>query len=153
MRKLTKQYLSGTWSLVLLLCIFPATTTHSLSERSAIKLTRMFRDVRMAPVALVEYNSQYYVTDMRGNRILVLDHRGRLQRTIGIVGSGPGELLRPTELAIINDLIYVYEVGNERIQIMTREGKYVRHFSVSDFQGFALNSKGTNSTDNGSTAL
>jgi len=139
----TEQCRSCTWGLILflLLCIFPATPVHSL-KRSVIKFTRMFRNVRMKPKALVAYKGHYYVTDMRGNRILVFDHGGKLQRTIGTVGSGPGELLRPTKLAIVNDLIYVYEIGNERIQIMTLEGKPVRHFSIGDFEGYAVDSKG-----------
>lgn len=143
MRKWTEQCFNCTWRLVvlLLLCISLTTMVHSL-ERGALKFAPMFRRIRMKPVALVTYKNQYYVTDMRGNRILVFDRGGKLQRTIGTVGSGPGELLRPTRLAIVNDLIYVYEIGNERIQIMTLEGKHVRHFSIGDFEGYAVDSKG-----------
>ncbi len=97
----------------------------------------------MMPEALVEHKGKYYVTDMRGNRILAFDRHGKLERTIGVVGSGPSELLRPGKLAVSRDgLIYVQEGGNERIQIMTLEGKHIGHFPVSYFQGLAVNSKG-----------
>lgn len=116
---------------------------YTFLERRAIKFTRRFQGVQMAPASLIEHKDEYYVTDTKGNRILVFNRQGKLQRTIRAVGSGPGELLRPAEFAISkDDFIYVLEGGNERIQIMTLEAKYVNHFPIGYTQGFAINSKG-----------
>lgn len=140
---LNKRQSNYIWGLILLLCILPTMVAYSVSQRPVIRFVQMFQGVQMAPGALVEHKGEYYVTDMKGNRILVFNRQGKLRRTIGVVGSGPGELLRPGELAISNhDLIYVREGGNERIQIMTLEGKHVHHFPMGYAEGFAVNSKG-----------
>ncbi|MEO0247969.1 MAG: NHL repeat-containing protein [candidate division WOR-3 bacterium] len=143
MMRLSKLHFIHAWVFGLLLCALPTAAALNLLERRAIKFTRMFQEVQMAPAALVEHKGEYYVTDMKGNRILVFNRQGKLRRTIGVVGSGPGELLRPAELAISkDDLIHVLEGGNERVQIMTLEGKYVNHFPIGYTQGFAISSKG-----------
>jgi len=133
------------WShFILVTALLLATAAPASSANPPLlRLRRMFKESHVMPVGVVEHKGRYYVSDMKGNRILVFDRQQRLERTIGTVGSGPGELLRPGKLAISgDDLIYIFEGGNERVQVMTSDGRYVSHFQAEYTQGFAINSRG-----------
>jgi DNA-binding beta-propeller fold protein YncE len=68
-----------------------------------------------------------YVLDQRRARILVFSRAtGLLTRTIASQGSGPGNLLDPSALAITpGGTIYVADTGNERVARFTTGGEYL----------------------------
>lgn len=68
-----------------------------------------------------------YVTDQRGGKIEVFDLDGKPVRRIGRPGSGPGEFRDPEDLAFdLTGHLVVADGGNFRIQVLTREGAFVR---------------------------
>lgn len=69
-----------------------------------------------------------FVADSAAHDIKVFDEAGRLVKTIGFPGEGPGEFNAPTHVAFAGDHLYVTDTLNNRVQIFDAEGRYVRHF-------------------------
>ena len=79
----------------------------------------------------------------RGQRwsVLVLDGEagtvssytanGDLENSFGSSGSGQDQLLDPQGLATDDELIYVADTGNDRIQVFDRQGKWIRSIGQS----------------------
>ncbi|HZE97045.1 MAG TPA: SMP-30/gluconolactonase/LRE family protein [Planctomycetota bacterium] len=79
---------------------------------------------------LVDSKGEIWVADTHYHRVLHYSPDGDLLSEFGTEGTGPGQLLYPTGLAIGPDgSIYVSEYGgNDRIQVFTREGVVIRSF-------------------------
>jgi len=60
-----------------------------------------------------------YVADTQAHQIKVFDLTGRLVRTIGKRGEGPGELNYPTYLALSGGKLIVADTMNARVQMFT----------------------------------
>lgn len=57
------------------------------------------------------------------DRLVVYDGQtGQTLRTVGKPGKGPGEFLRPNGIAIIDDLLFVVERDNHRVQVLSLPG-------------------------------
>ncbi len=69
-----------------------------------------------------------YVADYKANRVVVFDEHGRLKRTIGRAGQGPGEFLNPVDVDVAAGKLYVLEAGNFRVSIFDLQGHYVGGF-------------------------
>jgi sugar lactone lactonase YvrE len=80
-------------------------------------------DVRR-PVALQyrQTTDELFVVDVAAHNLKVLSRDGRLQRTIGQRGDGPGEFNFPCDLAVDRDLLWIADTGNHRIQGLTFAG-------------------------------
>ena len=81
-------------------------------------------DIAIAP------NGDIYVTDGHGgasnDRIMKFSKEGKLIKTWGKKGSGPGELDTPHALAMDSQgRLFVADRNNNRIQIFDQEGNYV----------------------------
>jgi len=57
----------------------------------------------------VDRDDQVYVYEQQQGAIRVYDPRGRLVRTIGRRGAGPGEFQRPINFWVVGDTIWTYE--------------------------------------------
>jgi hypothetical protein len=80
-----------------------------VAESDTFLLTRPTRLV-------VGPRGHYFVADLREARIIELQANGRLVRRIGRNGAGPGELRRPSSVAIAGDsLLSVWDAGNQRV--------------------------------------
>ncbi|MEK6799205.1 MAG: hypothetical protein AABZ12_09595 [Planctomycetota bacterium] len=80
------------------------------------------------PVDLALYENELYVLDNDDScQIVVLDRQsGKVLRSFGESGGGPGQFKLPNSLAISPDgYLYVSDTHNWRIQKLTREGKPV----------------------------
>jgi hypothetical protein len=73
----------------------------------------------------VDSRGMFYVTSMDGDRVLVYDRTGKLVRTIGQKGGGPGEFTVAMKLAFgVNDSLYVLD--GVRMTLFTPTFEYVR---------------------------
>jgi sugar lactone lactonase YvrE len=62
-------------------------------------------------------------------RISVFDKHGKFLRTIGKTGTGPGEFRTPHALAFDSQgRLIVADRHNHRIQVLTKEGKFLREY-------------------------
>jgi tripartite motif-containing protein 71 len=87
-----------------------------------------------------------YVAEMVNHRVQVLRNDGSFLRMWGKggtggydqVGSGYGEFRLPYQTAIDgHGLVWVTDTDNERVQVFTREGQFVRAFGANNADGSA----------------
>lgn len=79
-----------------------------------------------SPLACIVLNDSLYICDRLNNGIIVADTNGRLIRTLGRLGKGPGEFQEPRDIIRNRDKIYVYDSGNSRVQIFSNRFVYLR---------------------------
>lgn len=65
-----------------------------------------------------------------GGQMLVYDGTAPSTRVIGAPGQGPGEMGRLNRLIVADDSLYVIDETNTRLQVMSKEGEYVRSFPM-----------------------
>lgn len=80
--------------------------------------------------AIIHDKEFIYIADRSDGSIKVYEKNGRLRRTIGRRGQGPGEFNPPSGLSVLEDKLYVADGANGRIQILTRDGRYLSSFKV-----------------------
>ena len=77
-----------------------------------------------------------YVLDAGNHRVLVLDGRGRLVRTFGKQGGGPGELLVPSGLAVLSDgSVVVADLGRSAFSVFNPDGTFRFNLPYADSLG------------------
>ena len=81
-------------------------------------------------LAIDDSAEELYVADCKRNVVVVFDFGGRLKRTIGRTGQGPGEFLQPVDVDIAAGRLYVLEAGNYRVSILNTNGEYLASFKV-----------------------
>lgn len=70
------------------------------------------------------------VSDSKGDRLVILDHNGKILKTVGKTGSGPLEFSNPTGVTSYKDKIYIIDGMNDRIQILDKEFKYIKEIKL-----------------------
>ena len=91
-----------------------------------------------AIVSLTVSNDQIFVLNEGNEPIQVFDFRVvsddivlvTFNRKFGKLGKNNGELFMPNDLCIINDLLYVSDDGNSRVQVFDLYGRFVREWTV-----------------------
>jgi sugar lactone lactonase YvrE len=89
------------------------------------KFLRTIRGDRlMVPFGLAvdERNDKLYVVDNYRNEIQVYTLDGKLLQVIAKQGTGPGELMHPSDLVIRQSMIFVLDTGNRRFQVFDSAG-------------------------------
>jgi len=82
----------------------------------------------------VDHKLNIYVLDWMARKILVFDQSGKLLRTIGRKGQGPGEFERPMDISIFGNRLMVHDL--ERcISFFTLDGEYIRSITSNDVLG------------------
>ena len=78
-------------------------------------------------------------------RISVFDRNGKFLRTIGKTGTGPGEFRTPHAMVFDSQgRLIVADRHNHRVQILTKEGKYIAEYSeFSRVSGLAIDKNDT----------
>ena len=86
------------------------------------------------PWFVVYQQDKFFVSYVTANRVMVFNDAGEYLYDIGSKGSGDGQFLGATGLAIdkFNRLI-VCDTGNRRLQLFTLDGKYVAKLAGSFF--------------------
>lgn len=109
----------------------------------SIDFGRFLDTATYAPGGVLVRGEEYVVSDFKGNRLLVFSPDQKLGRTIGSIGSEPGDLLRPTNLALgPQGEIYVRELGNQRVQVFGPDGNSKHTTELFGFVGFTVDGKG-----------
>lgn len=75
-------------------------------------------------VGVDKRNRTLYVADWSRDEILCFDLEGTLLRVFGTFGTGPGQLNRPTGIAVHDDAIVVLDSGNTRFSIFDLAGRF-----------------------------
>ena len=81
------------------------------------------------PINITVGNENLFIADLDNHRIAIFTLEGKLIRTIGSYGSGPGQYSYPTAVAISpSGDMYVADQCNHRIQVFNSGGVYQREF-------------------------
>lgn len=80
-----------------------------------------------------------YILDAGNHRVLVIDPRGKLVRTIGKQGGGPGELMVPSGLAVLPDgTIAIADLGRGAVSLFNADGTFRHNVPFADSLGHPL---------------
>ncbi|MBI4650673.1 hypothetical protein HY745_05190 [Candidatus Desantisbacteria bacterium] len=76
----------------------------------------------------IDRNKNIYIADSKNDRIQIIN--GSFKKKIGSSGSRDGEFSLPTAIALSNDeqLIYILDTNNCRVQIFDKKGNFVSKF-------------------------
>ena len=87
----------------------------------------MFSEKMNEPVGICITQNKVLVTQYNGHYISVYELDGRLIKIVGSEGNGEVQFMYPFGLDVSdgNNYIYVCECVNQRVQILTKEFKYV----------------------------
>ncbi len=85
------------------------------------------------PSALaIDKDGNIYVSDYLQDRIQVFDARGRSLYSFGGSGDTPGHFHGPVSLLLINEILYVSDEGNRRIQKFSLDGTFLQEFGKDE---------------------
>ena len=76
----------------------------------------------------VDKDDNIYVSDMHNCSLFKFSKEGKLGKVTGQIGTKPGEFSGPSFIKVINDKLYVCDRGNDRVQILDANLKYVNNF-------------------------
>lgn len=81
-------------------------------------------------------SNSIYVIEQGKNRLLKLDHSGKLLETIGGKGSGNYQFSKPVSVDATNGLkVFVTDYNNRRVQVFDRRGQYLSSIEPRDSFG------------------
>ena len=86
-----------------------------------------------------------YVVDTLNHRVQVLTQDGEYLRTIGKKGSAPGELQAPCNITILDDIMYITEIWNNRVSVFHTSGHFITAFGEAHLyrpKGIAVDEDG-----------
>ena len=93
-------------------------------------------DVGGRPSGLaVNGRGQLFVAEFSGHQVSVFNQNGYLY-SFGSKGEGPGQFKKPSQICVAPDrLVYVTDLGNNRVQVFEQDGTFVRHFGKDVLKG------------------
>jgi len=81
----------------------------------------------------VDQEGNMYVSDGGNARVVVFDEAGRLVRTFGQKGSGPGEFDALSKVKVGEDeRLYALDVKLRRVSIFSRDGRFLESFKIKE---------------------
>lgn len=108
-----------------------------INSTTAQPVQKIYSDLNKATSISVTQNSIYVVEEGK-DRLLKLDHFGKLQETVGGRGSGDYQFSKPLDVDVTNGLkIFVTDYNNRRVQVFDRRGQYLS--SISNLDSFGVN--------------
>lgn len=75
---------------------------------------------QVGPTAVSKTGSQFRTLPL-SHTLVVTDAKG-VSKTLGGVGTGAGKFNYPADVAVLNELAYVVETGNHRVQVFNSSG-------------------------------
>lgn len=100
------------------------------------------------PLGILARETDLLVVDGKNGCIVVLDKGGNPIKTVGKIGNGKEEFLRPTAILAFQGNIHVLDGGNDRIQILTEQLEFQESFQLirpseyGDFYNFEYDGTG-----------
>ena len=111
-------------------------------SQSDVAYEEMFGNIPLSAYDVATYQGKYFLTDIDGNRLFVVNSKMEVEREFGRIGSAPGRLFHPGYLDIGGDgTVFVEDGGNERIVKFDEKGQYAGEFRVNAFQGMAVDTQ------------
>lgn len=109
----------------------PLKTLHDVYQSGYIAEEWTADEIK-APGGIVCNEDEIIVSDKKEDCILKMDYEGNVIEKAGITGSGDGEFLSPSAVAVYNDELYVLDQGNNRVQVLDEDMNFVREIKLKD---------------------
>ncbi|MBO5143641.1 MAG: hypothetical protein J6C46_11750 [Clostridia bacterium] len=77
-------------------------------------------------------NKDIFVVSKQDNCVLKYSNDGELLKKIGMLGNGDGELSRPVAICEFDNMIYVADENDGRIQVFDLEGNYKNKYCIDE---------------------
>ncbi|MBW7858773.1 MAG: 6-bladed beta-propeller [Leptonema sp. (in: Bacteria)] len=74
------------------------------------------------PMSFQLYKDRFYIADYAGDQIFILEKNGRIVTVFGETGSGDAQFRGPSGISVSNNVIFVVDQGNRRIQKFDFDG-------------------------------
>lgn len=98
---------------------------------------------RATGIAIDKNTGTLFITDTLRNAVFVSDLNGKIRKSFGQRGDGPGQFNFPTELRIDGSALFVVDAMNFRIQLFDLDGNFKHQFgSLGDSAGAFFRPKG-----------
>jgi hypothetical protein len=81
-------------------------------------------------------NGYVYVCDYKAHNVKLFDSSGIFIKTIGREGQGPGEFNMPYDIAITDERLIVWNMGNRRLDALNKDGELIKSVSISIYDGW-----------------
>lgn len=81
-----------------------------------------------SPNGAVTDDNRVFIANSKKNSIAVFNLEGEFQFPIGRFGENDGELQFPVDVELYQDQLFVADLGNNRIQVFTKEGQFLDLF-------------------------
>ena len=91
--------------------------------------TQAFPIAENARGLAISSNGDIYASCGDSNCIKVFNEDGTLKQTFGSKGNGHGQFQNPQKLTIFDEVLYVADSGNNRVQKFSLSGQYIGEFS------------------------
>lgn len=75
-------------------------------------------------------DKQLYILDQGRNRVVKFNPEKETFAEWGKRGTGEGEFVEPTGIAVGGDHVFVTDTGNNRVQVFNLDGKFIRQWEV-----------------------
>lgn len=96
-----------------------------------------------SPRGVAVSEGRIYVAEAGGGRVTEYDRDGHLQRTVGSLGSEPGQLREPVDVAVApNGDLWVVNAGNNRLEHFAADGTGLGSVPISGWSGSGLKEVG-----------
>lgn len=117
--------------IIIIAAIFVSCGSKSDIQEVPLQIKKQFGGANVADEAILTLPKEMIITNQREliisdageNQIILFDLDGNVMKRIGRKGQGPGELNSPYSLFAFGDTIVVYELGNNRIQYLSKNGE------------------------------
>jgi hypothetical protein len=76
-----------------------------------------------------------YLCDIQACNIKKFSAEGKFLKIIGRKGQGPGEFNMPWRMAVTEDRLFIYDMGNWRLCSLTTDGEYIKNIGVQNTEG------------------
>ncbi|XP_071954481.1 E3 ubiquitin-protein ligase TRIM45-like [Antedon mediterranea] len=130
--------LDGDASLVIdqddnLIILFRSSKTVKVFDSTGNLQSTFTMDIMKKPIGLeVDSNNRIYITDCVGHKVYILDYYGKILNEFGGRGKEPGQFDTPVDVCLYNDLIYVCDRYNNRVQQLNEEGECLKIFNCCE---------------------
>jgi sugar lactone lactonase YvrE len=92
-----------------------------------------------SPRGIAVHEARIYVAEAGGGRVTVYDRDGKLLQTYGALGSGPGQLIEPTDVVVdARGEVWVLNTGNNRIEHFAADGRPLAAVPIPGWTGNGL---------------
>jgi hypothetical protein len=142
-------------SILIFILIFTILVSHAEGKDESLKEIYRIGNVRFIPEITVDetplpedtfFESAFnikcdkygyvYICDYRANNIKILNSSGSFIKTIGKEGQGPGEFNRPYDIAVTDERLIIWDMGNRRLDALTKDGEFIKSVPISIYDGW-----------------